>query len=107
VEIDAAQGGQNADQRHPALMLGGRMCDPVQQQAKLGPQNREWPAGQWGRGGVQLQVEPVQLHGDAGIASHSADGLVQRQGPGCGVDQEQLQLSAQGDRTHAEARPPQ
>jgi len=90
VQVSAAQRGQDANQRWPAPVPPGRIRDPVEQQAQLLPQRRKWSAGQQRRGGVQLQVEPVQLYVDPGIAGRGADCLVQRQRPGGVIDQEQL-----------------
>jgi hypothetical protein len=83
----------------------GRVSDPAEQQAQFLPQRRKRVAGQQRRGGVQFQVEPVQLNGDAGIADSAADRLVTQQRPGHLIDQEQFQLGAKGDRAHPKAGP--
>ena len=104
-QVSSAQRGQNADQHRPAPVRPGRLRDAPKQQPQLLAERREGLAGQQRRGGVQLQVEPVQLQVDAGVGRSRADRLIVLQRPGRAIDQEQLQLGAQRDRTHPEARP--
>ena len=69
-KMGLAEGGHDADQRDPALVRPGRVTDPVQQFAELEGERAERAgigSGQQCRGGVQLQVEPVELQGDPGI----------------------------------------
>ena len=100
-----AEGGQDADQRDPAVVRPGRVADPGQEQAELAGQRGERASGQRHRRGVQLQVVPVELEGDPGIGGQGADGLVPRQRPGRVVDQAHFELGADRDRASAEAGP--
>ena len=104
-EVRLAEGGQHADQRDPAMVRPGRGIDPVQQRAELTGQRGERAASQQRGRAVQLQVEAVELDGDAGVGGQGPDGLVQRQRPGRAVDQEQLELGADRDRARPEAGP--
>jgi hypothetical protein len=104
VQVLVAQGGQDADHGHPAAVGGGGGPDRFQRPLQLAPQAGQRLAGQGQRRRVDLQVEPVQLQGQAGVAGVLEDGLVPAQGVALVVDQEQLQLGPDGPGADPEPR---
>jgi len=105
VNVGQGEGGQDADQRDPAVVGPGRGAGPGQEVAELAGQRGERASGQRHRRGIQLQVVPVELKGDPRVGGQGADGVVPRQRPGRIVDQAHLQLGADRGRPGAEAGP--
>ena len=67
-QVGAPQGGQDANKNNPPAQRTGRICDAIQQHAQFTAQGGKRAPGEAHRGGVQLQVEAIQLHGDPGSA---------------------------------------
>ena len=105
MQVVLAEGGQHADHRHPAAVAAGGPPHPVERAVHLPAERGERPVGEGRRRRVQLQVEAVQLQGDVLVVGVGKHGVVLRQRPPALVDQEQLQLGAEGGGAGAEAGP--
>jgi hypothetical protein len=76
LEVVGFQGGQDPDHHQPAAVPGGGPAHDPQGLVQLAGQGREGPAGQWCRGEVELQVEPVDLQHHPGVGRLGPDLLV-------------------------------
>ena len=106
VQVVRAEGGQDADQRDPAVLRPDRVL--------LGPGQRAELAGQRGANGrpasstgeaFSSRLYRLKLERDPRVGGQVADGLVPRQRKACVVDQAGLQLGADRDRADPEAGP--
>ena len=105
LEVPGPEGGQDPDHRHPAAVPGRGPVDDPEGLVELAGHGRERPTGQWRRGQVQLEVEPVDLQHHPRVGRLRPDLLVAGQGTALAVDQAQLQLGSDGDLAGAEAGP--
>jgi hypothetical protein len=72
---------------------------------KLATEGAERAPSQAGRRQVELEVEAVHLNSHPGVVGVRPHRVVEWQWPAGRIDQEQLQLGADGERAGAEARP--
>ncbi len=104
-EVEHGERGQDADGHHPAALRAGRLVEHEHHLARLGREGREGPSGQRQGGEVDLQVEAAQLQDHPVVPRRGAHLLVAAQRAAVRVDQEELQLGADGRGPGAEPGP--
>jgi len=103
LHVLGAQGRQDAHRRHAPAVGPGRLVQPLQQLLDLGAQSREGRPGQGARRGHELQVEAVELYGDALVVAGLHHLEVAEKGAPVGVHQAELHLRPHRGRALAEA----